>query len=76
MILSATSRAADTAFSTQCFTDVDSHRGRLAEIVEVTGPSKTIFVWGVEAEDEDIAFARLPIAGMLIQIDAVGAVAP
>lgn len=45
--------AEDVPFSRQAFNVVPSHQGHFADMVTVAGRSRTIFVWGVGAEDED-----------------------
>ncbi|OAF08556.1 hypothetical protein AYJ54_14160 [Bradyrhizobium centrolobii] len=45
--------AEDIPFSKQAFSVLPSHQGHFADIVTVAGRSRTIFLWGVGAEDED-----------------------
>ncbi|GLR89731.1 RidA family protein [Bradyrhizobium iriomotense] len=46
-------RADDLQFSKLAFNLVASHQGHFSDIVTIAGRSRTIFVWGVGAEDED-----------------------
>ncbi|KWV48439.1 hypothetical protein AS156_18345 [Bradyrhizobium macuxiense] len=53
LLLSSGLRAEDVQFSKRALNVVPSHQGHFSDIVTVGGRSRTIFVWGVGAEDED-----------------------
>ncbi|MGY8631897.1 RidA family protein [Bradyrhizobium sp. 14AA] len=50
---SPSARADDVPFSTRTVAIVPSHHGKISDIVAINGRSRTIFVSGVGAEDED-----------------------
>lgn len=53
LLLLPSAHADDAQFSKHAFNVVPAHDGHFADIVTVAGRSRTIFVWGVGAEDED-----------------------
>ncbi|UVO30194.1 hypothetical protein [Bradyrhizobium arachidis] len=52
-LLSSPLRADDQQFSKLAFSLVPSHQGHFSDIATIAGRNRTIFVWGVGAEDGD-----------------------